>query len=74
MIDALTPALDALPDGILAAATAARAGADHTANIVKAKAGRASYISEDRLSGHNDPGAQAVALLFESLADNINGS
>ncbi len=67
MIDALTPALDALPEGFAAAAAAARAGADHTAKIVRAKAGRASYISEDRLSGHNDPGAEAVALLFEKL-------
>ena len=68
MIDALTPALDALPDGLAAAATAARAGADHTANIVKAKAGRSSYVSADRLSGHNDPGAEAVARLFEKLS------
>ncbi len=67
MIDALTPALEALPDGFAAAAKAARAGADHTAEILKAKAGRASYISEDRLKGHNDPGAEAVALLFENL-------
>lgn len=68
MIDALTPALAALPEGFAAAAKAARQGADHTASIVKAKAGRASYISEDRLIGHNDPGAEAVARLFESLA------
>ena len=68
MIDALNPALDALPDGFAAAATAARAGAEHTSQIVKAKAGRASYISEDRLSGYNDPGAEAVALLFEGLS------
>jgi ATP-dependent dihydroxyacetone kinase len=69
MIDALTPALKALPEGFAAAAKAARAGADHTAEILKAKAGRASYISEDRLKGHNDPGAEAVALLFESLTE-----
>jgi len=68
MIDALTPALAALPEGFAAAAKAAREGADHTASIVKAKAGRASYISEDRLSGHNDPGAEAVAVLFEDIA------
>ncbi len=71
MIDALTPALDALPDSLAAAATAARAGAEHTAQIVKAKAGRASYISEDRLSGYNDPGAEAVALLFEGLSKHL---
>jgi len=67
MIDALSPALDALPKGFAAAAKAARIGADHTAEILKANAGRASYISEDRLEGHNDPGAEAVALLFEGL-------
>ena len=67
MIDALAPALAALPQGYEAAASAARKGATHTASIVKAKAGRASYISEDRLSGYNDPGAEAVALLFEAL-------
>lgn len=68
MIDALAPALEALPNGMAAAAQAARQGADNTARILRAKAGRASYISEDRLSGHNDPGAEAVALLFEMLA------
>lgn len=67
MIDALAPALEALPDGMWAAARAARAGADHTATITRAKAGRASYIAEDKLAGHNDPGAEAVARLFESL-------
>ncbi len=69
MIDALDPALTALADGIGAAAEAARKGADHTATITKAKAGRASYISEDSLRGYNDPGAEAVALLFEFMAD-----
>jgi dihydroxyacetone kinase len=68
MIDALLPALEALPDGYAAAAAAARAGADRTALIVKAKAGRASYVGEDKLAGHNDPGAEAVARLFEMLA------
>ena len=69
MIDALAPTLEALPEGFTAAAKAARVGADHTAEILKAKAGRASYISEDRLNGHNDPGAEAVALLFESFVE-----
>ena len=67
MIDALTPALDALPEGFSAAARAAREGANFTAQIVKAKAGRASYISEERLKGYNDPGAEAVAQLFEKI-------
>ena len=68
MIDALAPALDALPSGIAAAAAAARAGADSTASIHRAKAGRAAYVPEENLKGHNDPGAEAVALLFDTLA------
>jgi ATP-dependent dihydroxyacetone kinase len=71
MIDALAPALDALPLGLAAAATAARKGADQTANITRAKAGRASYVSESHLAGHNDPGAEAVARLFEELFQTI---
>ena len=68
MIDALAPALDALPRGLAAAAAAARAGADRTAEITRAKAGRATYLAQDSLAGHKDPGAEAVARLFEELA------
>ena len=68
MIDALAPALDALPDGLAAAARAAREGADATAKITRARAGRASYLAEESLAGHNDPGAEAVARLFEKLS------
>ena len=68
MIDALAPALAALPDGVGAAAAAARTGADNTATITKAKAGRAAYLPEQNLKGVNDPGAEAVARLFESLS------
>ena len=68
MVDALHPALEALSSGVEQAAKAAREGADHTATIVKAKAGRASYISAAQLEGHIDPGAEAVARLFEHVA------
>ena len=68
MVDALAPALEALDNGIANAAAAARKGADHTATIVRAKVGRASYLSAQQLEGHNDPGAEAVARLFEHLA------
>lgn len=68
MIDALAPALEALSQGMGAAARAAREGANHTATIVQAKAGRSSYVSAEQLRGHIDPGAEAVARLFESLA------
>lgn len=67
MIDALAPALAALAQGVPAAATAARAGADGTATMTRAKAGRASYLTADKLAGHNDPGAEGVARLFEAL-------
>jgi dihydroxyacetone kinase len=68
MIDALAPALAALPQGVAAAAAAARAGADATAAMTRAKAGRASYQAQDKLAGHADPGAEGVARLFEHLA------
>ncbi len=68
MIDALLPALDSLSSGLTSAARAARKGADGTANITRARAGRASYISAEQLLGHNDPGAEAIAQLFEQLA------
>ncbi|WP_419914126.1 dihydroxyacetone kinase subunit DhaK [Hoeflea sp.] len=67
MVDALHPALDALGNSMEEAARAARAGAEHTATIVKAKAGRASYLNAQQLEGHVDPGAEAVARLFEHL-------
>ena len=68
MVDALFPALDKLDKGVSFAATAAREGAHHTATMLKANAGRASYINAQQLEGHIDPGAEAVARLFEHLA------
>lgn len=68
MIDALAPALAALSGGLDAASQAARAGADATAAIHRAKAGRSAYVPSENLAGHNDPGAEAVALVFEGLA------
>lgn len=68
MIDALQPALEALDESLAAAAAAARKGANHTATLTRAKAGRSSYLNADQLVGHNDPGAEAVAILFEHLA------
>ncbi|MEO1797340.1 MAG: dihydroxyacetone kinase subunit DhaK [Pseudomonadota bacterium] len=71
MIDALSPALDALPKGLSAAAQAARNGADETARLERARAGRATYVNADLLRGHPDPGAEAVARVFERLAANL---
>ncbi|MEM1352037.1 MAG: dihydroxyacetone kinase subunit DhaK [Pseudomonadota bacterium] len=71
MIDALAPALEALGSGLGAAAEAARKGADHTSAIHQAKAGRAAYVPAESLMGNNDPGAEAVALVFEALAARV---
>ena len=68
MVDALSPALKALEHGIMHAAKAAREGADYTATLLQAKVGRSSYISAAQLKGHIDPGAEAVARLFEHVA------
>ncbi len=68
MIDALAPALAALPKGVNEAAKAARAGADATAKMKSARAGRSTYVSASNLDGITDPGAEAVALLLEGLA------
>ncbi len=68
-IDALAPALAALDAGGLgAAAVAARAGADATAAMTRARAGRSAYLAEGSLAGVPDPGAVAVAGVFEALA------
>ena len=69
MIDALFPALEALPQGLGEAAAAARAGANRTATMLKAQAGRATYVNSAQLSGHTDPGAEAVARVFECLCN-----
>ena len=70
MVDAMLPALEALGKSgdVVAAAKAARKGADATANMSRARAGRSTYVSADKLKGVNDPGAEAVAMLLEGLA------
>ena len=70
MIDALEPALDTLSNSqnVVSASHAARKGADATATMTSARAGRSTYVSAENLKGINDPGAEAVALLFEGLA------
>ncbi|RED10620.1 dihydroxyacetone kinase subunit DhaK [Pontivivens insulae] len=68
MVDALHPALAHLDQGLNAAAAAARTAANQTAHMETANAGRAAYLNADQLRGHVDPGAEAVARLFERLA------
>ena len=77
MVDALEPAVKALEDNAsrgladqaLAALEAARAGVEATKNMVAGQ-GRSRYAGERSL-GQQDAGATSVALLFESLAENI---
>lgn len=64
MLDALIPAVDALPEGTRAAAEAARTGAEATKAMKRAGVGRSSYVPESSLAGVVDPGAEAVARAF----------
>ncbi|WP_292580125.1 dihydroxyacetone kinase subunit DhaK, partial [Mesorhizobium sp.] len=67
MVDALEPALKALDaSGLEAATEAARQGAEATAAMQKAKAGRSAYIG--RQLDTADPGAFAVAEVFAAVA------
>jgi phosphoenolpyruvate---glycerone phosphotransferase subunit DhaL len=81
MVDALSPALDAMEavikkgGDLVAAVTAARdaaaAGRDATVPMV-ARKGRASYLGE-RSAGHMDPGAASMSMLFDALAAECAG-
>uniref|UniRef100_A0A7S4JGT7 Dihydroxyacetone kinase n=1 Tax=Odontella aurita TaxID=265563 RepID=A0A7S4JGT7_9STRA len=72
MLDALVPAADVLLSGtVSASAAAARKGADGTADMESASAGRSNYLSEEALKGTPDPGAIAVALVLESVAKEL---
>ena len=70
MIDALSPALDAICAGktLAQVANAARRGADSTAKMTTAKSGRSAYLSKASLNGVSDPGAEAVARYFEGIS------
>ncbi len=77
MVDALTPAVEALksaqangsnlPDALHASEQAAEKGMKDTIPLV-AKKGRASYLGE-RSAGHQDPGATSSHLLVKTAAD-----
>ncbi len=72
MLDAMFPASAAMLAGdgadIQACASAAQKGADATAAMTNAEAGRSNYLSEEVLMGTPDPGAVAVALVLKTLA------
>ncbi len=73
MMDAAIPAIECLSNGldIMAAAVAARQGAEATADLEVAKSGRSSYLRSDTLKGVRDPGAVAIATIFETLASSL---
>lgn len=76
MVDAMTPAVEALESrvgngdlaaSLAAAADAAAVGRDRVTPLV-ARKGRASYLGE-RSANHQDPGATSTTILFEALRD-----
>ncbi len=77
MVDALTPAVQALQDaskdgktleeGLLMSVDAAEKGMESTIPLV-ARKGRASYLGE-RSAGHQDPGATSSYMLLKAAAD-----
>lgn len=82
MVDALTPAMQALqaavgaetpiPEALQQSAEAARQGMEATTPLV-ARKGRASYLGE-RSAGHQDPGATSTYLLLQAAAQTWNNS
>jgi dihydroxyacetone kinase len=76
MLDALDPFVKTLQqakaakttrEAVLAAIEAAERGADATAQM-KPRLGRSSYLG-DRVLGHPDPGAKAIALCLRAACD-----
>jgi dihydroxyacetone kinase-like protein len=77
MVDAITPAVDAMEqalnngantaEALEKAAEAAKQGMEETIPML-AKKGRASYLGE-RSIGHQDPGATSSYLLIQVMAD-----
>jgi len=82
MLDALQPAADAFAAGLAgnadwgealtAAVGAARAGAAATQTMLP-KRGRARYLGE-RALGHVDPGAVAVTIWLDAIAQTLHGN
>jgi dihydroxyacetone kinase-like protein len=79
MMDALTPAVDAvsaaagagktIPEALDDAALAAKVGAESTRNLV-ARYGRARSLGE-RTRGHPDAGATTIALMFRGFREGL---
>ena len=71
MLDALVPAAAVLMEtnDLIQAASKAKWGADGTAQMKAASAGRSNYLSEETLTGTPDPGAVAVSIVLEALSE-----
>jgi dihydroxyacetone kinase len=80
MLDAFGPFLKTLREtgtgapreALLAAVDEAQRGAEATAQM-KPRLGRSSYL-QDRVLGHPDPGAIAVAIWLRAVADAVIGT
>jgi len=70
MLDALVPAAKSLSatNCLSEASSKAKWGADSTASMNVASAGRSNYLSKETLEGTPDPGAVAVSIVFEAIA------
>jgi triose/dihydroxyacetone kinase / FAD-AMP lyase (cyclizing) len=73
MLDALVPASVELErtGNLQEMAAKARQGAENTANMALASAGRSNYLSSDTLMGTPDPGAVAGAIVMEAVASSL---
>jgi triose/dihydroxyacetone kinase / FAD-AMP lyase (cyclizing) len=73
MLDALVPAASSLvaTASLVEAAEKAKAGAESTATMKTASAGRSNYLSEESLLGTPDPGAIAVSIVFEAVSSAV---
>jgi dihydroxyacetone kinase len=75
MLDALDPFVKSLEDArgelsretLVAAVEAAERGAEATAHL-KPRLGRSSYLG-DRVLGHPDPGAKAIAFWLRAASE-----
>ena len=69
MLDALVPASNILVEtnDVAKAATVAKEGADGTARMKLASAGRSNYLSAETLEGTPDPGAVAVSIVLGAM-------
>jgi dihydroxyacetone kinase-like protein len=82
MVDALTPAVEALKKAsangvdlcgaLEAGVAAAQSGMESTIPLV-ARKGRASYLGE-RSAGHQDPGATSIYLILSTILRSVKES